>query len=446
MKLLPFQEKAVSQMLDFLKTTKGCYNACEQGLGKTIQSITTVNKLECESILIICPAIMRLVWRDEISKWHANWRGLPYSISVQISSKKAVVYNQNPLATKGCAYIITSYGLATKGAEFLGKEFPPDMLILDEAHFLKSSSSARTKQILKHIWPKAKYKIALSGTPFTNSVIDGYTLFHRLNQKAFPDFYSFANRYAYRQHTPWGIKYFGVRNAEELSKTIRNSFYVRYTKEEVLQELPDKQFQKITLPKEYAVPVNKDDRAKAQEELKQLLQALNENKAIPSVPKTLQGIRRLQGILKVKPITEFVQNLLDQDIPVVLFAYHKDVIKKFTENFSKHNPATITGETNASERHKGIERFRAGETNLFIGQMVAAGTGITLTRSSTCILAELDWSPSTVSQAIDRLHRIGQKETVNVHYFVVEDSIDANLVNVLMDKVKTFAKVIENEH
>jgi SNF2 family DNA or RNA helicase len=98
--------------------------------------------------------------------------------------------------------------------------------------------------------------------------------------------------------------------------------------------------------------------------------------------------------------------------------------------------------TGRIEREKAIELFQGGKTNLFIGQIAAAGIGITLTRASHCILAECDYSPATMSQAINRLHRIGQKNSVNVYFLLVEDSSEYDIMQILVDKIKAFDQVL----
>lgn len=431
--LLPFQEKAVSQMLEFLDINQGVYNACEQGLGKTIQTIVALNALNVTQTLIICPAVMRLVWEEELKIW-----------STTPGNCTKVVLNSGDMAGlfnfSSPSYLIISYDLAARHAAELEKH-NWHALVMDESHMLKSKSAKRTKAILGSIWEKADYKIALSGTPFTQSVIDGFTLFNKFLPSRFTNFYQFANRYAYQRITPWGVKYFGVRNAEELSKIIRANFYIRYTKEQVLPELPEKVFQKISLPESFGVGWKKE---------KEVLTDANEAVAAISsgrnfkVAGNLATLRKEQGLLKIPAIVEFAKNLLEQEIPIVLFAYHRMVIAKLQEELEKFKPVVITGDTSAEDRQSSIKAFQEGKAHCFIGQINASGTGITLHRSSIVILGELDWSPAVISQAVDRCHRIGQKDTVNVHYFVVKNSLEEKIVNVVMDKAKTFAKVLED--
>lgn len=449
LKLLPFQERAIEETLSFLQnnSANACYNACEMGLGKTVQAIVALNTLGCQKILVICPAIMRLVWQQEMNRWRTWPEG--EGADVILSGKDTDAYmsgeQEPPFGT-----LITSYDLASSRPFLTWLESQSwDALVLDESHYVKNSRSQRTKACLGCIWPRAKYKLALSGTPFTTRVVDGWTLFRRMVPKQWPDFDSFANEHSYKQIKNIGgrtiVDYFGVKNPQKLRDIIRSNFYVRYTKEEVLTELPAKQYTKISLPIRYAVlPKGRTEKEKLEAEAEMIRRAIEDEKPVP-IPSCLAEHRRLQGERKAEAVIDFVRDLLEQDIPVVCFAWHKAVIAALTDAFRDYSPAVVTGETPANARKEAVERFQSGSTMLFIGNMLAAGVGITLTRSSTAVLAELDWSPAVVAQSIDRLHRIGQKSTVNVYYFVVENSIDEALTNTVMSRARTFKQVLDGE-
>jgi SWI/SNF-related matrix-associated actin-dependent regulator 1 of chromatin subfamily A len=314
-------------------------------------------------------------------------------------------------------------------------------------HNCKSPKAKRTKAILKHIWPRAVFKICLSGTPFTNNVIDGYTLFNKLAPYDFPDFWSFANTYSHRKNNGFGITWEGLKNADKLRAIINNNFFLRKTKAQVLPELPPKVYQKITLDESYAHKLTKEQEAEYEryyQDLKRLL-AGKETTRIPPPPVSIMTVRREQGLKKVKPIIEFVKNMLEQNVPVVLFGIFRDVLTEFEETFKSYKPAVIHGDVSAKKRQEEIERFQAGDTDLFIGQLTAAGVGITLTRASDVVLAELSYSPAEISQAVDRTHRISQKNSVTVHYFAVENSVDEKIIDIVMDKAKIFSEILKEE-
>lgn len=435
--LMPFQVTAINEALTWLKQEgysackhKAFYNAQEQGLGKSVQTVVTLNALACTKVLIICQKSMLLTWKEEHQAW--STRKLTYCV---------MMTSTDVLKAKNADVVICSYDLAKreKVAPVLGN-MNYHALVLDEAHNIKSVKSDRTRAVFKFFWPKATYRICLSGTPFTQSLADGWTTFSRMYP--FGTFEQFASRYSYVKHTPWGVSYSGGRNHDELNRIIKSNFFQRINKSDVLKDLPEKTFQQIILPDSYALKVPKTDHEKMLAEAKALMQRLESGESV-NVPVSLAGQRRSQGLLKVKPIIEFVEELLEQEIPVVLFGVHKDVLAQFRSHFDNYMPGYIDGSVSATDRHGAVKRFQDGATNLFIGQLVAAGTGITLTRSCTVVVAELDYSPANLSQAVSRVHRVTQKGAVTIYYFTVHGSIDEQLERVVVQKARDFTRVVE---
>lgn len=414
-KLLPFQKTGVQFMSKCLRSDiKGCYLADEMGLGKTIQTIALCNALGFSRVLIICPKVVRSVWEQEVLNW----------------------------GMKVKAFTITHYEyVRTHHAEFKERF---DCLVLDEAHRVKNQKAQITKVVLGKIWNLCEHHIALSGTPFTNQVTDLFTLLNKFMPQIFPDFYGFANDFAYRKQTPWGVKWEGLKNAEILRNILRSRCYLRRIKQDVLPELPAKQFQKIMLPNEHE-DMSQDDKKEHDEYVAALRAYFASGKATrPPVPgKSVMTRRRIEGLKKVPIVFEFVKDLLDNSIPVVLFSWFRDTIAEFERIFEKYKPAVIHGATGQDERHDAIKDFQESRTDLFLGTLAAAGIGVTLNRASTVVLAELDYTPSTISQAVDRVHRIGQKGHVMVYYFVTEHSIDENICEALIEKSTNFKSLMD---
>ena len=462
-KLLPFQQEAVVKMIQFLERPKyfpddpytktGVYNSAEQGCGKTVMTIAALNYLKFPAVLVLCPAVMRLVWEKELKKFLMPCvvpAGAPLLPKIIVINGKSDWKKLAALPKTSAVHpiiVICSYDLAATeiGVETLSK-IPFECLVADEGHYLKTRNTKRSKAVFKTLLPNIPKVIALSGTPITTCITDLYTWANALAPKDFPNYYVFANRYAEQTRTPFGIKYHGLRNEDELRTKIRSKWFLRYTKDEVLPELPDKQFIEVPLPASLAVKslpqVNRT--AVEQAMIDMLLHIENPEKhSMPlAVQSVVKSIRQAQGLAKVDAVGAYVENMLDQDIPVVLFAHHRSVISLYEKHLSAYNPVIITGDHSSKERMEAVEGFQAGKTNLFIGQFVAAGTGITLTRSSTVVLAELDYSPAIIAQAVDRTHRIGQKNSVSVHYFVVDGSIENRIVSVLVEKTKVFQKAL----
>jgi SWI/SNF-related matrix-associated actin-dependent regulator of chromatin subfamily A-like protein 1 len=151
------------------------------------------------------------------------------------------------------------------------------------------------------------------------------------------------------------------------------------------------------------------------------------------------------ALAKVPLVIEYAADILDGGVrKIVIFAHHRDVIAQLAEGLSKFKPVTLTGATSPQARQESIDAFQDDlSVRLFIGNIQAAGTGITLTVSSCCIFAELSWVPAELSQAEDRLHRIGASDSVIAQHLVLEGSLDAMMVHVLLRKQRILDAVLE---
>lgn len=442
--LHPFQVDAVREMCRMLTTldTHGCYNAFEQGCGKTVQAIVTANTLKFARVLILCPAVVRLNWRDEIMRWGVCPAPLPATPHVfVVPHARGVVGIRTHDLRHPVTHVVCSYALARVPQVAMAlAEGLFDVIILDEAHYLKTPSARTTKEVLRKIWPAITHRICLSGTPMTQSVMDGYTLFSRLAPDLFPSYYDFADRFAYASHTPFGIKYYGVKNVDTLRALIRGRFFLRRTKDEVLPELPPKVWTRYVLPASLRLLRSPDEDAAHLA----YVRAKVSGGRPPAPPSHVLTAYRRQGEKKLPSVIEFISTFTDAGTPLVVFAYHLDFLDALRDAFSDASPAFITGKTSMTDRDAEIRRFQTGNTDLFIGQYTAAGVGVTLTRASHVCLGEMVYSPAVLSQAIDRCHRIGSAgSSVNIYYFVVEDSIDEKIAEILVEKGRTFQQIME---
>lgn len=422
MKLYPFQEQAVIDSMVFLNgPLKAVYNASEMGLGKSLMALSCARKLKAKSILIVCPASVTFVWKDELEKWFSD-----ASQNLQV-----VIVSYNKLLNKERLKEITKQKW--------------DLFIGDEIHYCKSPKAQRTKIIRKEIWPICDKKICLSGTPLSQSVADGWAVWS-LIYPAFGGYWDFCKNFTKIQSTPWGQKPTSIINEKELSSTIRQNFFIRYLKEDVLTELPEKTWVKIPLESKYAVKLSDEDEVAQKKYIEALKRSFATGESIPAVPpKALATWRMEQGVKKIPAVLEFCKDILDQDIPLVVFTYHKEVLKQLREGLASYDPCVIEGATSQTDRGLAVHRFQGGASNLFLGQLTAANAGITLTRSSTVVFAELDWSPTVIKQAADRCHRIGTIYPVTLYFFSVEGSIDEDIAKALIDKQRTFDKALGEE-
>jgi SNF2 family DNA or RNA helicase len=347
-------------------------------------------------------------------------------------------------ASSSAQYVVLSYALSIKKEVLSHLEKQKfDVLISDECHFLKSYKAKRTLAFFKHILPLSKYKLYLSGTPFTKNIVDCYTVFHSILPQAFSTFFDFATRYSHMRVTHFGRDFVGLKNADELKSIIRKHFYLRYRKVDVLKELPPLQYQRVSLPSNYSVKEYGDAAGKALwEAIQKTKQSILDGKR-PFMPENLANHRRMQGEAKIPAVIEFAKELLEQEIPVVIFAHHKAVVHGIVEGLKEYSPYMITGDTSATDRAKYIEDFQAGNSNVIVCNIIAGGIGCTLSRSNTVIMAEMSYSPSDNTQAISRCHRISTQGQVIVYWMIVDQSIDEDVEQIVIRKTQEFEEVFD---
>lgn len=402
--------------------------------GKSVMSCGVLNKLKRVvtqdlKVLIVCPSVMKYTWAAELKKF-SNFD------SNIISSTKDIPLKFSP----GTAYII-SYDLLARPSNL--KHFLKSFwtyLIVDESHYIKSLSAKRTKAIIE-LAKCTKYKMFLSGTPFINSSTDAFPAFMLCLPDKYTSFHKFAYEYANRTVNKFKVKgriisvesWKGVKNAEKLSKELRETFWIRYKLEELGEELPDLVENKVILPE--SLRITNEERL-----TDTILDYLTKNTKISDAAIQL---RQDIGMRKTPHVAEYVIDLLEQNKPVILFAHHKKVIAEYLIQLSKYDPVLIDGSVPADMRAKAVEKFQNGVTNLIIMNIVAGGVGITLTRANQVVFGEYSWTYAENSQAIARAYRKGQKEKVVVHNFIVNNSIDEKIFNVVRGKKKLHESLME---
>ena len=396
---LPFQRAGIAYALGRDSTLFGD----EMGLGKTIQAIGVINATKPETVLVVSPASLKLNWRNELKRWLVDER------KIDIVNGGGHPFPANP------DIVIINYDVLTKhAAELHARQW--GIVIIDEAHYIKNPKAKRTKAAIEI---KADRKLLLTGTPIPNRPIELQPLAGYLEPGLFGDFFKFAHRYADAFHGRWGWDFSGASNLSELQERLRSSILVRRLKADVLDELPSKQRQVIVL-----------DGADYIEELR--LERLAEAALETTSPRIrfeeLSEVRHRLAVAKVPAILDHVRGV---DHPVVIFAHHKDVVRALADEL---DAVTLTGDHSTEERQAAVESFQRGDVQYFIGTIGAAGVGIRLTRSSLGVFAELDWVPGNLSQSEDRCHRIGQNDSVLVQHLVVDESIDARQVELVVEK------------
>ena len=413
---LPFQRAGIAYALK----RKNCLIGDEMGLGKTISAIGFLNAVKPETVLVVVPASLKINWKLEMEKW------LVESRTIDIVNGGGDTISDNP------DEVIINYDVLTKHKKaLLSRTW--GVLILDEVHKIKNPKAQRT---IACVSLKADRKLALTGTPITNRPIELQPIAGFLDSDSFGNFFAFAKRYAGAYKSRFGWDFSGSSNLDELQRRLRQSIMIRRKKDEVLQELPAKIRQIIVLPnKSYGDELSKEFTA--------LADAVEETTYGDVSFEQMSGVRHEMALAKVDDVVEHLSDLENQ---VVVMAHHKDVVEgiKLGLEAAGKTVVTLTGDCNQAHRQNSVETFQAGKVDVFIGTIGAAGVGITLTAASHVVFAELSWVPGDVSQAEDRCHRIGQKDSVLVQHLVVDGSMDARMAEVLVQKQKVLDRALDD--
>ena len=440
----------------------------------TVQAIGVWNSdSTCKKCLIVCPASLRLNWKREFEKWSVR----PVNIAIVDGGKPA------DFPKGSFDVLIINYDVLNKHRPNIDK-IQWDLLIADECHLCKNQTTMRTKALYgfenykepkKNVPPiQAKRGLFLTGTPIVNRPVELWPLVHRIDPKGLGRIFfahdaripSFTRRFCDAKRNAFGWDFTGASNLDELQNILRERFMVRRLKEDVLKELPPKRRQVIEIPANGASSAVQQERQifdRYSDYLEELDRRIAEMEAECSdvyrdeLERLYRERSKTQKILfteiskashevalaKVPHVIEHLEENLENG-PIVCFAHHRDVIQQIKDHF-KDRAVTITGDTNMADRQTAVDRFQAGEVDLFIGNIQAAGVGITLTKSSHVVFAELDWVPGNMNQCEDRTHRIGQLNSVLVQHIVLEDSVDALKVEKLIQKQEVIDKALDRE-
>ena len=435
---MPFQKAGIKYALG----RKSTLIADQMGTGKTIQALGVANACpDVQTILIICPASLRLNWKQEAEKWLLGER------TIQVVDAK------NPPSHEADVLII-NYDIIKKNAEFLAG-FEWDLLIVDEAHYLKNPKTQRTKNVLGG-GIKAKRSLFLTGTPIVNKPIEIQPILAFINPDDFGNFFQFAKRYANAYQSRWGWDFSGASNLGELQEKLRSTCMVRRLKADVLTELPAKRRSVIEIPangKTRFIKAEQKAVAFHEENILSLKVAVETAKTVEDAQvyedavKALQGgvqamleeisrLRKETALAKAPVVADHVKNLVEEtDQKVVVFAHHHEVLDALVEAFGELGVVKLDGRDSMHARNDAVNSFQTDDdVKVFVGGIQAAGVGLTLTASSHVIFAELDWVPGNMSQCEDSCHRIGQTDNVVVQHIVLEDSIDVNMAKTIVKK------------
>lgn len=404
--LYNYQREAVS----WLAARPKAFLALDQGLGKTCVSCVDA----VAPVLVICPATLKINWAREFAMWRPD-------LKVQ------VIGNAKESIDRTCDVHIVNYDIVHKVQ--LAEH---NTLICDESHYLKSMTAKRTKFCAKLVKSAPRVRL-LSGTPVVNRPIELYPMLRAIGGTKL-DYINFGRRYCAGWQTPWGsFDVSGASNLEELYTRLKDVMH-RVTKETALPELPPKTYRIVEF-----------DLALSSKE-KQLIASMIEKPKYTVPFEAIPDILKLNAERKLPLVIEHIKNVLQHEQKVVVFGWHSDIISALYDALHEtYGCVKVVGGVSQVKRQEAVDEFQRGDARVFLGNIRAAGVGLTLTAANYVIFAETTWTPAELHQAADRCHRIGQSRHVQVDILTIEKSIDAMQLHSILRKTKIINQIIIEE-
>ena len=316
-------------------------------------------------------------------------------------------------------------------------------LIIDECHYIKNSKAQRTKAVRK-LAKKIPHVIALSGTPITNRPIEFFNTLNIIKPEKFPAFWGYAMEYCAPKHNGWGWDFTGASNTKKLHEELVSSIMVRRRKDQVLQDLPEKV--------RTVIPMELDNRKEYYKAQNDFLSWLREEEGVEAAIKAsraqvlvqIERLKQLAAQGKIKGAVGWIKDFLDSDQKLVVFCVHKNIVDLLMKEF-KGMVVKIDGSVPTDKRLQIVEQFQTDDKiRLFVGNIRAAGVGITLTAASNTCFLELGWTPGEHDQAEDRVHRIGQEaSSVNAWYLRADGTVENDIAHLIDKKREVIANVLD---
>jgi SNF2 family DNA or RNA helicase len=375
----------------------------EMGLGKTLQAISAIahrSATGATRFLVVCPASVITNWMREVD----SRSELPI-IKMHGEDHKASL--QRWIETSGIGITtfdtLKSFEISDEQIAALGV----DTVIVDEAHYIKNTSTGRTRTIAKWL-ERSPNVIFLTGTPLENRVDEFIALATLLDSKMGND----LNRVAL------------AAGPESFRRTVA-PIYLRRNTEEVLKELPE-----LIEVTEYCTWEGVDKQIYANAVASGNFMAMR-RAAFSAQPNMIPS--------KLERLLELVEESFESGQKVIVFSYFRSVIEQVMTALGERAIGPITGSVSSTQRQNIVDQFQNSSTPLvLVGQIQAAGTGLNIQAASVVILCEPQIKPSLEVQAIARAHRMGQVRKVQVHRLILPDSVDEHMLAILARKQAQF--------
>jgi len=421
---LSHQKESIQKLVE----NKKFILADDMGLGKTTSTIIAALETGAKKVLIICPATLKINWKREIE----NYTDRPIFIC------EGKNYNNES------DFVIINYDIIKnfhdpknkKESQILNTGF--DLVIIDEAHYIKNAQAQRTK-LINDIVKEVERLWLLTGTPMTSRPIDYYNLLSLVESPVAKNWMAYVIRYCSGYQFKVGTKkvwnVMGASNLEELRDRTNNTI-LRRLKQDVL-DLPDKIITPIYLrlkSKEYENLMG--------EYYEWYRSNPNESNSLTIQFTKLTKVRQVIANEKISQTIELAENIIEQGKKVIIFCNFTESLNNIVSHFGK-SAVKVDGSMSKNDRQLSVDKFQEDDKiKVFVGNIKAAGVGITLTAAEAVIMNDLSFLPSDHSQAEDRAYRIGQKNNVLVYYPLFENTIEGLIYDILIAKKQVIATVM----
>ncbi len=427
-KLLNFQKEGLDF---FIKSSGNALLADEMGLGKTVQTLAYLGtERQTFPALIASPLVTLNNWQREIEKFLKK-KSRNGKINPSKAPTSVIIRTGKSSELPEVDFYIINYELLHKRIDDLSR-LGLRTIVCDEVHNLRSKTTKKYHAIKRlAALDSVKYRVGLSGTPIYNRGSEIWPIVDILRPGLLGNFKEFCEYFCYVNEKGKAIVLENKR--ESLRHELQKHVMLRRKKSDVLKELKDKVRYKEVIDADtdyYFTELDKIWR-RLEEEQRHAESAFDKS---VSYQRAIQNERQVAGVAKLPHVINFVKNIMEIEESVVVFCHHRSIHTLLHESLGEFSPVSVIGGQSDKERQRNIDMFQAGQSKLMIAGLRAGNVGINLTRARYVIFAELDWSPAIHRQAEDRLHRIGQENTVFAYYLIGNGTMDDHVANVLVDK------------
>lgn len=448
---------------EWIVNVRNALIAHEPGTGKTLTALRTIDQVKAFPVLVICPNTLKHTWKKECEKWYPDLKVTIIEGTVKkkrdILSSDAQIFivNYEALPTLSHVGRFGSEPVDTKHGELNG--IPWGAIICDEAHRIINPKAKQTRCVKELArMSSVQYRIALTGTPLSNSPADFWSILNFLEPDVWTSKSKFLDMFCEIRFNMWGgTEVVGLKkNRKDLMRNITDLYMHFVAKMDVLDDLPEKTFSTRYIQM-------KPKQAKQYKSLvEDMLVETDGGYVIATSP--LACLSRLSQAAsatltleddevfleapscKIEALLEFVDEMGDE--PFVAVASSKKLINICAMELRKkgHKVLLITGDQDTDERQHNIEQFQAGNCKIMLMTIAAGKEGITLTAASTLVFLQTGWSNVDYLQTQDRVHRIGQKgDRVNIIHMITEGTVEERQVEVLQKKDEFLQELLNSK-